>query len=877
MSAQILATKLYIPAPQSGIVSRPRLIERLNESLHRKVTLISAPAGFGKTTLASEWVSACGRPAAWLSLDEGDSDPTRFLIYLIAALQTVAPGVGAGAMGALQSPQPPPPESILTALLNDISLVQGRFVLVLDDYHVVDATAVDAALGFLLDHLPPQLHLVIATREDPYLSLSRLRARGQLTELRAADLRFTPAEASEFLREVMGLDLTEEDVAALESRTEGWIAGLQLAAISMRGHEDSAAFITSFSGSHRFILDYLMEEVLQQQPVSVQSFLLRTSILGRVCGPLSEVVLRDAATPGQETLEYLERSNLFIVPLDNERRWYRYHHLFAELLRQRLHQAAGDSEVDELHRRASSWLEDQGLEIEAFQHAAAGNDIERAERLIDGQGSPLYVRGGAVPVLSWLESLPAATLDARPRIWITFATVLSIMGKMSRVEPKLQAAEAAMLNMESDATKSQLAGGIENLREMLGILTADPRHLDAIIARSAGILERPVSASAPVSAAMLWLLGIACLYTGRHLAAREACSRAIAISEATGNVHMNILATSSLGRTFEYDNNFLEAAEAYRQVLQLAGNPPISTACEALSGLARLHCEWNDLETAWTHGVQSLQLARHLEISSFATSELALASIQIARGDVSEAAESLAGTARSVRQGLYGFRMPEVANMQVRALIWLGDLAAAEELTREFDLPLGTARLLLAQANAAAALAVLEPYRRKAEDEGWGEERLKTAILQSLAHDALGEDAAALLALSDALALAEPGGLVRTFVDEGPPMAALLAAASARGIRVEYTRKLLAAFEAEEQPAEFRPIQPASDPLAEPLTERELQILQLIAQGLSNHQIAERLFLALNTVKGHNRNLFGKLNVRRRTEAVARARELGLI
>jgi len=395
MFAPILATKLYVPPPQPKVVLRTRLIERLNEgSLHRKLTLISAPAGFGKSTLVSEWLAGCERGAAWLSLDAGDNDPTRFVAYLGAALQTIAPNIGEGVLDVLQSPQPPPTESILTALINEITAVPDDFVLVLDDYHVIDARAVDDALTFVLEHLPPRMHLLIATREDPHLPLARLRARGQLSELRAADLRFTPDEAAEFLNQVMGLSLPAEDIAALEERTEGWIAGLQLAAISMQGQKDVTSFIKSFTGSHHFVLDYLVEEVLGQQSESVKAFLLRTSILDRLCGPLCDAVLLDPSLSGQETLEYLERANLFLVPLDNERRWYRYHHLFAELLRQRLHQSAASStgdegwDVDELHIRASQWYEDNGLEIEAFQHAAAANDVERAERLIEGERIP---------------------------------------------------------------------------------------------------------------------------------------------------------------------------------------------------------------------------------------------------------------------------------------------------------------------------------------------------------------------------------------------------------------------------------------------------------------------------------------------------------
>jgi LuxR family maltose regulon positive regulatory protein len=420
MPTHIVATKLYIPPPRPAGVLRSRLTARLNQGLHGKLTLIAAPAGFGKTTLVSEWVATCGRPATWLSLDKSDSDPARFLTYLIAGLQTMAPHIGAGMSEILRSPQQPPVESLLTALLNELASIPGDFILVLDDYHVLDSKPVDSALAFLLEHLPPQMHLVLATRKNPRLPLARLRARGQLVELRTSDLRFTLDETAEFLNQVMGLHLSANDIAALEARTEGWIAGLQLAALSMQGHHDAAGFIRSFSGSHQYVLDYLLEEVLHQQPQHVQGFLLRTSILERMCGPLCDAVLDEgqrashesgtslAARPSSIVLEELERANLFIVPLDNERRWFRYHHLFADLLRQRLRQPADPSTENdeispaELHIRASIWYEANGLEIEAFQHAAAANDIERAERLMDGKGIPLHFHGAVAAILGWL-------------------------------------------------------------------------------------------------------------------------------------------------------------------------------------------------------------------------------------------------------------------------------------------------------------------------------------------------------------------------------------------------------------------------------------------------------------------------------------------
>src|SRR5450759_2492798 len=395
MSEPLILTKLYIPSLRSKIVIRPRLIERLTGGMHCKLTLISAPAGFGKSTLVSEWVAGCERSepkvcVAWLSLDEGDNDPTRFLTYLVAALQTLGPKIGAGVLASLQSPQPPSIESNLTVLLNEIAAIPDNFILVLDDYHLIDAQPIDQALTFLLDHLPPQMHLVITTREDPSLPLPRYRVRGQLTELRAADLRFTPAEAADFLNRVMSLNLAAEDIAALETRTEGWIAGLQLAAISMHGHQDTASFIKSFTGSHHFVLDYLVEEVLHQQSKSIQTFLLRTSILDRMCGPLCDTVLGSPSASGQETLEYLERTNLFLVPLDNERRWYRYHHLFGDLLRKRLGTSLASERIAELHIRASEWYENNDLMLEAFHHATVANDVERAVRLLDSNEMPLH-------------------------------------------------------------------------------------------------------------------------------------------------------------------------------------------------------------------------------------------------------------------------------------------------------------------------------------------------------------------------------------------------------------------------------------------------------------------------------------------------------
>jgi LuxR family transcriptional regulator, maltose regulon positive regulatory protein len=878
----ILANKLYVPPPRPRVVLRPRLSERLNEALHRKLTLVSAPAGFGKTTLVSEWAAGCERPVAWLSLDEGDNDPLRFLAYLVAALQTIAANLGAGVFGLLQSPQPPPLKSLMTALLNEIATIPTHSVLVLDDYHVIGAKPVDEALTFLLEQMPPQMHLVIATREDPALPLARFRARGQLAELRATDLRFTPAEATGFLNQVMGLNLSAEAIAALETRTEGWIASLQLAAISMQGHQDSARFIHSFTGSHRYVLDYLVAEVLQQQPEHVQTFLLRTSILDRMCGPLCDAVLLAPTATGRETLASIERANLFIIPLDHERRWYRYHHLFADALRQRLHQSAASSavgereDVNEYHKRASQWYEANGLGTEAFHHAIAANDVERAERLLEGNGIPRHLRGAVTAILDWLESLPATVLNARPSLWWRHASLLLVNGHTTGVEGKLQAAEAALQGSKADDKTRNLIGQIASARATLALTRY---QAETMLVQSHRALEylHPNNLAARTSAN--WTLGFSYYLQGDRAAAGRAFTEAIALGQASGDVFTTILATIGLGNVQEAANQLHLAARTYRHVLELAGDQPLQIIYEAHLGLARILYAWNDLDAAEQHGRQSLHLARQYEsvIDRFIVCDVFLARLKLARGDVAGAAAVLAQAWQSAHQENFVHRIPEVAAAQVLTLLCQGNLAAAAQLAETHELPLSQARVHLARGDAAAAMAALVPWRRQAEAKGWADERLKVMVLQAVAHHAHGEKDQAVQLLGDALALAEPGGFIRLFVDEGFPMAQLLSEAAAGGMMPDYTGKLLAGFEAKEQQRANCSHVPTARSLIEPLSQRELAVLQLIARGLSNHEISERLFIALDTVKGHNRRIYGKLQVQRRTEAVARARQLGLL
>jgi LuxR family maltose regulon positive regulatory protein len=654
-----------------------------------------------------------------------------------------------------------------------------------------------------------------------------------------------------------------------------------LAAISMQGHQDATRFIKSFTGSHHFVMDYLVEEVLHQQSEGVQAFLLCTSILDRLCGPLCDAVLLNSSGSGQATLEYLERANLFIIPLDNERRWYRYHHLFADLLRQRLQQsvASGNagSGLAELHLRASVWYEGNGLEIEAFQHAAAANDFERAERLIEGDGMPLHFRGAVAPVLNWLESLPTAVLDAWPSLWTAFASTLLVTGQTSRVEPALRAAEAALQGAEPDDKTRDLIGRIAAIR---ATAAAGQNQVETIIAQSRRALEYLHPNNLAFRTSTTWKLGFAYQLQGDRAAARQAYAEVISVGQASGNTVFTIMAEIGLARLQEGDNQLPLAAETYQRVLQRFGDNPLPFACEAYFGLARIFYEWNDLEAARQHAQQSTQLARQLENTDrLVAYEVFHARLKLAEHDVAGAAAILARADQFAPQHNFVYRMPEVASVQVLTLLHQGNVAAAAELAERHELPMNQARVHLAQGNSAAALALLEPLRQEAEAKGWADEQLKVMVLQAIALHAQGKKSKALQLLGDALAQAELGGFIRIFIDEGMPMAQLLSEAGARGINPDYTGKLLAVFEADKRSSaeSLRRTPRCSQPLIEPLSQRELEVLDLIAQGLSNREISERLFVALITVKGHNQRIFGKLQVQRRTEAVARARELGLL
>jgi LuxR family maltose regulon positive regulatory protein len=907
MTAPLLQTKLYTPPVRPEVVSRPRLIDRLNAGLPRqsgavedpgfarKLTLISAPAGFGKTTLLSEWVQALdeagpSRAVAWLSLDESDNDPTRFLAYLIAALQTVRADVGIAAMAMLQSRQPLTAEAILSTLINEIATItQGEhdghpWVLVLDDYHRITAHPVHEALTFLLDHLPPRVHLAIAGRADPPLPLARLRARGQLTELRAADLRFASDEVVAFLNDVMALGLSPEDIATLDARTEGWIAGLQMAALSMRGRGDVTRFIKAFSGSHRFVLDYLVEEVLDQQPPLIQDFLLKTSILERMTAPLC-----DAVTEGSESqtiLIQLDRTNLFLIPLDDERGWYRYHHLFVDLLRSRMEQTHPD-QVPTLHRRASEWYAQNGLIAEAVRHMLLAGDVERVADLVEGNALAMMDRGELHTLAESLDVLPDEVMRSRPWLSVAHAWVLAYVGQFDAIEPRLQDAESALGNREGPAEIHHVAGHIATIRGYITALKGDMSRAAELARRALEHLPEEDLKARAVAAAVL---GGALKESGDLLAAAQALSRAIAIARAAGDSHVAVTNLCDLTRLQILQGRLHEAAATCRRALQLTDEYArqsgwrLPVTGHVYTHLSRVLREWNDLETATRLAREGVALCRQWGWSELLVyGGVYLAETRQAIGDTEGALDAMR-TAKEAGSSL-STRFVDLVEAH-ETLLWLaqGNMAAASRWAERSGLSINDefifqdllryvtlARVLIGRSRLDEASRLLARLLNMAEAAGAMGEAIEILILQALTQEGLGKRDQALTPLERALSLAEPEGYVRTFIDEGAPMGELLRRAAAQGIRLNYVSALLAALESDAK------TEGAQGALIEPLSARELEVLRVLATGLSNKEIAETLFIAVGTVKQHLKSIYGKLQVHSRTEAAHRARDLGLL
>ncbi len=923
MQDALLATKFYIPPARSEIVHRTHLITQLNTGFYqnqgfgRKLTLISAAAGFGKTTLISEWIdNLCTEDdyeIAWLSLDADDNDLARFLTYFIAALNRargIDAAIGQSSTGMLQSLQLPPVEAILTSLINESAAIPGRIVIVLDDYHTIESATIDKVITFLLDHLPPALHLVIATREDPHLPLGRLRASGQLTELRGADLRFSNAEATHFLNKVMGLGFSAQDIAILETRTEGWIAGLQLAALSMQGREDASQLIKSFTGSHRFVLDYLIEEVMEQQPESIQHFLLQTAFLNRMNGSLCDTLT--GQDNGQATLEMLDRANLFIVPMDGERHWYRYHHLFADLLRQRLRQTQSEN-LTLLHRKASEWYEQNTFTDEAIEHALRGEDYERAASLLDKHIDPLWARGEHAKLRRWMVEIPVEFIISRPQLCIFHALYMFTSGQLDLADHSLKAAER-LLGLSNDASspdqevqlskpdRLELQGRLAAVRAFLAsyFQEGDVQEIIRQAHRALEYLpEQDINIRRVIAAIAL---GDAYALKGEMPAALHAQAEAIETSRLAGNNYFLIIANLKMAVTLREQARLQRTAAICQQQWELAkesGLLQTGAAGWLLAIWGEALTELNDLDEGLSLARKGVELFKHGgDVAMLSWSYLCLIRVLFSSGDISGAEEII----RKIKNTELESNVPPwLTNLTAawEARLWLaqGRLEAANQWTEKRELidPEGAkpqqepdyftlieyvvlVRILMAQERLDDALELLQ-WLLEASESGERTSRvIEIFMLQALIFQARGDTDQVMIPLERALTLAEPEGLIRTFVDEGPAMGRLLYEALSQGITPDYVRRLLAAFPtADLEPSEPARSQTTEGEWLEPLSEREIEVLQLIAEGLTNPEVADRLFLSTHTIKVHTRNIYSKLDVNTRTQAVTRARALGIL
>ncbi|MHA6782029.1 LuxR C-terminal-related transcriptional regulator [Pseudonocardia saturnea] len=903
MTGPLLATKLHHPRSRPGLVARPRLMELLSRGSRATLTLVSAPAGFGKTTLLSNWLATDGCRAGWLSLDRRDNDPTTFWTYLVTALTTAVPQVGAAALALLESPRSPI-EGVLATLLNDLSAVGDDVVLVLDDYHVIDAREVHDGMEFLLEHLPPQAHLVIAGRADPALPLARLRGRGELVEVRAADLRFTPEEAAAYLTGVMGLTLTADDVAALEGRTEGWIAALQLAALSMQGRDDLAGFIAGFAGDDRYIVDYLAEEVLARQPDHVRRFLLQTSVLERLSGPLCDAVTGQDG--GHALLAALDRGNLFLVPLDHRRQWYRYHHLFADVLRAHLRDEQPHA-VAALHRRASGWFERNDEPAEAIHHAFAGEDVERAANLVELAIPATQQARQEATLRGWLEALPDEVIRVRPVLSNGYAGSLLATGEVEGVDSRLRDAEcwldttaggprrAALPHGEmvvaDEVGFRRLPGALAVHRAghalMLGDVTGTMGHAR----RALGLVEDDDHVACGAAAA---LLGLAHWTGGELAAAHRRYTEAMASLGKAGYLSDVIGCAAVLADIRIAQGRLREAMSTYERGLQVAteqAGPVLRGAADMHVGMSELLRERDDLDAARRHLLRSQELGEHVGLPRNRYRwRVAMAAVRVAEGDLGSALDLLDEAERLYVSDFH----PDVRSVPaLRARLWVAQgrpaaalgwarqqgLSVEDDLSylREFE-HITLARALLAryEGERAArphdeAVRLLGRLLRAAEAGDRTGSVIEISVLQALALGMRGDIPAALAPLERALTLAETEGYVRILVDEGPPMAVLLDAAAQRRIAPNHVRRLLTALRRSPDRTT------ASHVLIEPLSERELDVLRLLATDLGGPDIARRLIVSLNTVRTHTRNIYTKLGVNNRRAAVHRAEELDLL
>ena len=871
----LLTQKLFIPTLPVKRVERPALLQRLDDGLAagRAVTLISAPAGYGKSTLAAEWAAQSQRAVAWLSLDETDDNPLHFFAYLIAALQRVDPQVGAALQPILAAGQMPPATALLAGLVNDLAQMERPCLCVLDDFHAIQERGILSILQGMLTHPPATFHLLLVTREDPPLPLARLRAGNQLTEIRAADLRFDEADIRLFFQESMGVALSGPDLTRLAERTEGWIAGLQLAALSLQGHANPSAFIQTLSGSHRFILSYLTEEVLRAQPSAVQDFLLQTSLLSRLSGELCDAV---TGQPGNGVLlEELLAANLFLIPLDDEGRWYRYHHLFAELLRHQL-QRTQPQAIPELHRRASDWYASHDRPAEAIEHSLAGETFAASVALIETHGWRLLNQGYARRMEGWIESLPAQWRASSPRTNLDFAWMHLLRGQVDEIPPYLEQAQTALAALELDAPAAQELRA-ESLALQANLLQVQGRLAESVEVAGASLALAAADNQRVIGLASL-ALGAAYRQFAPYADAVAVLQGAISAAQATDDLVTEMLAfahLSTLSLQFGRLRFLSQICAPYRDRLERRGTPPLPVVDSMQIALGALHYWWNRLDEAHrylTQAVQTSTLSGHT--SSAITTRLYLSMVAQATGDEAGAAGLVQEAADLLAEGAPGWVALQVIVRQAELCLARGEMNEAEGFLRSTGIGpedgvnrrtdrahLAWLRLMAARDRAAAVTYARRILASAAEEERYGATLRCLLITVPL----LDSDEAARW-LAQAVALANPEGNVRVFVDEGPEMAALLA-------RAGYA-ELAAQFPA--HPSAHAP-HPAQTELVEALSERELEVLALLAAGFKYAEIAERLVVSLNTVRFHIKAIYSKLGVNRQAHAVQRAQELGLL
>jgi len=908
----LLATKLHVPGPRPGLIPRLRLADRLDQGLDSGMVLVSAPAGYGKTVLLADWVRRGQRPVAWLSLDAGDNDPARFWRHAVAALDRARPGVAERMGQLLGSPVPPSLHGLVTALINELSQPgAGDVLLVLDDYHVIGSQQVHASVGFLLEHRPPGLHLVLASRSDPPLALPRLRARGQLAELRTADLRFTADEAAALLQQVApgpGVALPDADVAALAAHTEGWAAGLQLAALSLRGQTGAAGFVAAFTGSHRYVLDYLAEEVLERQTEQVREFLLETSVLERLSGPLCDAVTGRAGS--QVLLEQVERAGLFLVPLDDVRGWWRYHQLFADLLRARLQQERpGHAAL--LHRRAVVWHEEHGLADHAIRHAVAAGEMTWAARLIEQHfDAAFYLRGEGSTVRRWLAMLPPEQAGSRPRLLLAQARLALLNGRTEEAESLLNSAErgfadAADESFEPSAGKAasllvNVPAAVALLRVQIAEFRGDAEDAAVFALRARAEI---VEGESMLCSLTRWYLGMAEWLQGRPAEAERALSPAAAQGAAAGEgflaawaCHILVQAQRAQGRL----DAVVGTCQRTLEITAPSGQSVAPAAGAAYVGLGEVAYQRNELDVALQHVTEGIALSRQLVYTApLASGLVTLAWIRQATGDPAGAMDAIDEAGRFAPGPAVNGLLNPVPAQRAQLLLAQGDVVGAARWTEEKGLGRGDephypsepehlllARVLLAQGQPDYALALLDRLYTAAVSQDRIGSVIEAGALRALALAASGEQAAAVTALAGALTLACPQGYVRVFTDEGPPMAALLgrlisaqrAGHAAAEVPLDCLARLRRSFDAvHATPDHGRGTATAVPGIVEPLTSREQEVLGMLAAGRPNQAIASQLVVTPDTVKKHVTHILGKLGAGNRTEAVARARQLGLL